>query len=102
MKFFAALVMTAFFSTSAMASGLDMFKVVVDSDALATLEADLAADSWSLVKLENTATYRCPSCFDYEATFTKYDADRNTMVELKKTLHTSLVLGGDISVRVQD
>ena len=60
------------FTTTAMASSLLVMKEVVMSEAAKEATQKMAAEGYQqLQKVELSATYRCPGCFDYTMTFSK-------------------------------
>ena len=83
-------------------SSLNFMQIVVSSDAAKELAEAAASEGFSeLVKVERTAVYRCPGCFDYELTFRQY-AD-GVELEMTRTVFTRLVLQtGEVEVTLKD
>ena len=49
---------------------LNFMQAVVNSEAAGDVTNEMSARGYSrLVKVERTATYRCPGCYDYELSF---------------------------------
>ncbi|HAZ12978.1 MAG: hypothetical protein A2X86_09320 [Bdellovibrionales bacterium GWA2_49_15] len=80
-------------------SSLDVVKSVVNSKAVKELSLDAAAEGYTdFAKVEKTATYRCPGCFDYSLTFRQMTMGGH--VDLVKKVSTRMVnfASGEIEV----